>query len=65
MAGSSNKSYINTTVNTGLLRSCKVLAARKGIRLNQLLEEALEDFLRKYESTEQSPSEPAGVHSKS
>lgn len=64
MAGSSNKSYINTTVNNGLLRSCKVLAARKGMRLNQLLEEALEDLLRKYESTEHGPPEPAGVHSK-
>ena len=63
MAGSSHKSYINTTLNTGLLRSLKVLAAQKGMRLNQLLEEALQDLLRKYESTEHNPSEPGGVHS--
>jgi len=48
MAGSSNKSYTNTPVNAALLRSCKILAARKGMRLNQLLE----DLIRKYESTE-------------
>jgi hypothetical protein len=64
MAVSSKKSYINTTVNAGLLRSCKILAARKGMRLNQLLEEALEDLIRKYESTEHNPPGPARVHSK-
>jgi len=64
MAISSNKSSINTTVNAGLLKSCKILAARKGMRLNQLLEEALEDLIRKYESTEHNPLEPAQVHSK-
>ncbi len=63
MAGSSNKSYINTTLNTGLLRSLRVLAAQKGMRLNQLLEEALQDLLKKYESTERNPSDPGGVHS--
>jgi len=42
------KSYINTTLNTNLLRSLKVLAAQKGMRLNQLLEEAIADLLRKY-----------------
>ena len=63
MAESSNKSYINTTLNTGLLRSLKVLAAQKGMRLNQLLEEALQDLLRKYESMEGNPSKPGEVHS--
>jgi len=57
MAKSLHKSYINTTLNTGLLRSLKVLAAKKGLRLNQLLEEALQDLLKKYESAEHRPSE--------
>ena len=48
MSESSEKSYINTTLNTNLLRSLKVLAAQKGMRLNQLLEEAIKDILRKY-----------------
>ena len=43
------KTYINTTVNTGLLRSLKVLAAQNGMRMNQLLEEAIQDLLKKYE----------------
>lgn len=43
------KSYINTTVNTELLRSLKVLAAQNGVRMNQLLEEAMRDLLKKYE----------------
>jgi len=63
MAGSSNKSYINTTLNPGLLRSLKVLAAQKGMRLNQLLEEALQDLLRKYESAEGNPPKPGGIRS--
>jgi hypothetical protein len=61
MAEPSKKSYINTTLNTGLLRSLKILAAQKGMRLNQLLEEALEDLLRKYESSERYPPEPRNV----
>jgi hypothetical protein len=64
MAGSSKKSYINTTVNAELLRSCKVLAARKGMRLNQLLEEALKDLIKKYESTEQNPSNQEAAYPK-
>jgi hypothetical protein len=50
MANPVVKSYINTTLNAGLLKSIKVLAAQKGMRLNQLLEEALEDLLKKYEA---------------
>jgi hypothetical protein len=61
MAKTSHKSYINTTLDTGLLRSLKVLAARKDMRLNQLLEEALQDLLRKYESTERNPAETGEV----
>jgi hypothetical protein len=43
------KSYINTTVDTDLLKSLKMLAVQKETRLNQLLEEAIQDLLKKYE----------------
>ena len=49
MVNNPEKSYVNTTVNTGLLRSLKVLAAQNGVRMNQLLEEAIRDLLKKYE----------------
>ncbi|MBC8418537.1 MAG: ribbon-helix-helix domain-containing protein [Desulfobacteraceae bacterium] len=42
------KSYINTTITTDLLKSLKILAAEKSVRLNQLLEEAIKDLLKKY-----------------
>jgi hypothetical protein len=44
-----DKSYINTTISNYLLRSLKVLAAQKGMRINQLLEEGIIDLLKKYE----------------
>lgn len=43
------KTYINTTVSHNLLRPLKILAAQEGVRINQLLEEAIADLLRKYE----------------
>lgn len=43
------KEYINTTLNSALLRALKVLAAQEGVRINQLLEEAIRDLLWKYE----------------
>ena len=49
MVKPAGKSYINTTVDSNLLRSLKVLAAQKDKRLNQLLEEAIDDLLKKYE----------------
>jgi len=55
------KSYINTTLDAGLLRSIKVLAAQNGMRLNQLLEEALEDLLKKYGVKEGNSLEPTEV----
>jgi predicted DNA binding CopG/RHH family protein len=45
---SEKKTYINTTVNSELLRSIRILAAEEGVRLNRLLEEALRDLLRKH-----------------
>jgi hypothetical protein len=49
----SGKSYINTTVDTELLKSLKMLAVQEGSRLNQLLEEAMRDILKKYEKKSQ------------
>ncbi len=49
MAKPSDKSYINTTINTDLLKSLKMLAVQKETRLNQILEEAIRDLLKKYE----------------
>jgi predicted HicB family RNase H-like nuclease len=49
MVKTAGKTYINTTVDSNLLRSLKVLAAQKDKRLNQLLEEAINDLLKKYE----------------
>ena len=43
------KEYINTTVKKNLLRSMKILAAQEGVRINYLLDEAIQDLLAKYE----------------
>jgi len=45
---SEKKTYINTTVDSELLRSIRILAAEEGVRLNRLIEEALRDLLRKH-----------------
>ena len=42
------KSYINTTIENGLLRSLRILAAEQGVKINSLLEEAIRDILEKY-----------------
>ncbi len=49
MAETPEKTYINTTVSSELVRSLKVLAAQTDVRMNQLLEEAIQDLLQKYE----------------
>ncbi len=49
MTDTPKKSYINTTVATDVLKSLKILAAQEGMRLNKLLEEAIQDLLVKYE----------------
>ena len=43
------KKMYNTTLNVNLLRKLKVLAAQTDKRQNQLLEEAIQDLLNKYE----------------
>lgn len=48
----------NTTVRNDLLKGLKVLAAEKELRINDLLEEAIEDLLKKHEKPIKSPKEP-------
>lgn len=42
------KNY-NTTLRTDLIKKLKILAAEKDVRANDLLEEAIELLLKKYE----------------
>ena len=43
------KVFFNTTVSENLIKEFKVLAVQQGKRQNQLLEEAIQDLLNKYE----------------
>ena len=43
----------NTTLDTDLLREMKILAAQLEKRQNELLEEAIQDLLKKYKSQDQ------------
>ena len=38
----------NTTLDTGLIKEIKILAAQLDMRQNDLLEEAIKDLLEKY-----------------
>ena len=40
----------NTTLNADLIRQIKILAAQQEKRQNDLLEEAIEDLLKKYKN---------------
>jgi hypothetical protein len=42
------KNY-NTTLRMDLIKEIKILAAEKDARVNDLLEEAIQDLLKKYE----------------
>jgi len=42
------KNY-NTTLRVDLIKKMKILAAEKDKRVNDLLEEAIQDLLKKYE----------------
>jgi len=44
---SKRKNY-NTTLNIGLMKKLKILAVQKEVRVNDLLEEAIEYILKKY-----------------
>ena len=41
------KTKIGTIIDTGLLRHARLMATREGKRLNQVLEEALADHLKR------------------
>jgi len=41
--------HYNTTLDAGLLKQLKFLAVEKNKRHNDLLEEAIQDLLKKYE----------------
>ena len=43
------KNY-NTTLRIDLIKKMKILAAEKDTRVNDLLEEAIQDILKKYEN---------------
>ena len=43
------KVFFNTTVPENLIKEFKILAIKVGKRQNQLLEEAIQDLLKKYE----------------
>ncbi len=42
------KNY-NTTINIELMKRLKILAMEKELRVNDILEEAIQDLLKKYE----------------
>ena len=46
----------NTTLDAGLIKEIKILAAQLDKRQNDLLEEAIDDLLKKYKNIESSPS---------
>ena len=58
------KSYINTTVDTELLKSLKMLAVQKETRLNHLLEEAIKDLLKKHDKKSKDESLNESNHRK-
>ena len=58
------KNY-NTTLRTDLIRSLKILAAETDSRVNDLLEEAIEDLVLKYRRSQFSPSAHAGERDRS
>ena len=47
--GMAERKMYNTTLDVELLRKLKVLAAQTDKRQNDLLEEAIQDLLKKYE----------------
>ena len=42
----------NTTIDADLLRELRILAAESDLRQNDLLEEAIQDLLKKYKNQE-------------
>jgi hypothetical protein len=50
----------NTTLDVDLLRELKILAAKLDLRQNDLLEEAIQDLIKKYELKEPSTNASEG-----
>jgi len=42
----------NTTLDVDLMRELKILAAKSDLRQNDLMEEAIQDLIKKYEHKE-------------
>ena len=58
----SKRKMYNTTLDADLIREIKILAAQLDKRQNDLLEEAIDDLLKKYKSPdEQKPSQNASL----
>ena len=49
MVNMNNRKMYNTTLDSDLIRQIKILAAQLGKRQNDLLEEAIQDLLKKYD----------------
>ena len=49
MVKMNNRKMYNTTLDADLIRQIKILAAQLEKRQNDLLEEAIQDLLKKYE----------------
>lgn len=56
------KVFFNTTVSENLIKEFKVLAVQQGKRQNQLLEEAIQDLLKKYQKPHLSPQSSSSHH---
>jgi predicted transcriptional regulator len=50
MVEMNKRKMYNTTLDADLIRKVKILAAQQEKRQNDLLEEAIQDLLKKYES---------------
>ena len=50
----------NTTLDVDLLRELRILAAKLDLRQNDLLEEAIQDIIKKYEHKELSTNVSKG-----
>jgi hypothetical protein len=50
MVEMNKRKMYNTTLDADLIREIKILAAQQEKRQNDLLEEAIQDLLRKYEN---------------
>ena len=51
----------NTTLDVDLMRELKILAAKLDLRQNDLMEEAIQDLIKKYEHKEPSMNVSKGL----